>query len=64
MKNTLKVFGIIAAVAVIGFSVASCGDNGGCIFDGTCRFNRISLDGIGDSFACGFGCRVGRLMDD
>ena len=31
MKNKLKLFGIIAAVAVIGFSMASCGDgaNGG-----------------------------------
>jgi len=29
MKNVLKVFGIIAIVAVIGFSFAACGDSGG-----------------------------------
>jgi len=29
MKNKLKLLGIIAAVAVIGFSMTSCGDNGG-----------------------------------
>ena len=27
MKNTLRVFGIIALVAVIGFSMAACGDD-------------------------------------
>ena len=27
MKNTLRVFGIIALVAVIGFSIAACGDD-------------------------------------
>jgi len=64
MKNTLKVFGIIAAVAVIGFSVASCGGNGGCVFDGECQFFRASSDGIANTFACGSGCRVGRLMND
>jgi hypothetical protein len=29
MKNTIKLFGIIAIVAVIGFSFAACGDGGG-----------------------------------
>jgi len=29
MKNTIKVFGIIALVAVIGFSMSACGDDGG-----------------------------------
>jgi len=29
MKNTFKLFGIIAVIVVIGFSFASCGDNGG-----------------------------------
>jgi hypothetical protein len=29
MKNTIKVLGIIAIVAVIGFSMVACGDNGG-----------------------------------
>ncbi|GBU27112.1 hypothetical protein R84B8_00635 [Treponema sp. R8-4-B8] len=29
MKNTLKVLGIIALVAVIGFSMAACGEKGG-----------------------------------
>jgi|GEM_PF-1851550 len=29
MKNKLKLLGIIAAVAAIGFSMTSCGDNGG-----------------------------------
>jgi len=29
MKNTLKVFGIIALVAVIGFAMTGCGGNGG-----------------------------------
>jgi len=29
MKNTIKVFGVIALVAVIGFSMVSCGGGGG-----------------------------------
>ena len=29
MKRTVKLFGIIAAVAVIGFSMAACDNNGG-----------------------------------
>jgi hypothetical protein len=29
MKNTIKLFGIIVTVAVIGFSFAACGDSGG-----------------------------------
>jgi hypothetical protein len=29
MKNVLKAFGIIAIVAVIGFSMVACGDSGG-----------------------------------
>jgi hypothetical protein len=36
MKNTFKLIGIIALLAVIGFSMAACGDdNGGPSFDGT-----------------------------
>jgi len=39
MKNTLKVLGIIAMVALIGFSMVSCSDDegssGGASFDGT-----------------------------
>jgi len=33
MKNTIKVFGIIALVAVIGFSMTACGGGGGKTFD-------------------------------
>jgi len=29
MKNTFKVLGIIAMVAVVGFSITACGDDGG-----------------------------------
>ena len=29
MKNTIKMFGIIALAAIIGFSFASCGSSGG-----------------------------------
>jgi len=29
MKSVLKLLGIVAAVAAIGFSMTSCGDNGG-----------------------------------
>jgi hypothetical protein len=36
MKNTFKLLGIIALLAVIGFSMAACGgDDGGPSFDGT-----------------------------
>jgi len=31
MKNVFKLFGIIALVAVIGFSMASCGETGGTL---------------------------------
>ena len=30
MKSVLKLLGIVAAVAVIGFSMAGCDNNGGC----------------------------------
>jgi len=33
MKNTIKVLGIIAFVAVIGFSMVSCGGGGGGDYD-------------------------------
>jgi len=38
MKNAIKLFGIIAIVAVIGFSFTACGDDGGGgkdVLDGT-----------------------------
>jgi hypothetical protein len=35
MKNTIKLLGIIALVAVIGFSMAACGDGGGDDDDGS-----------------------------
>ena len=41
MKNTIKFIGIIALAAVIGFSMASCGDNGGGFND-----VRITITGI------------------
>jgi len=34
MKNTFKVLGIIALLAIIGFSMAACGDNSGGGWDG------------------------------
>jgi len=44
MKNKLKLFGIIAAVALIGFSMVGCdngnGNGGRCDEWGHCRFGR------------------------
>jgi len=39
MKNTIKILGFIALLAIIGFSLGSCGDSGGT---GTVVCNNVS----------------------
>jgi len=46
MRNTTKLFGIIAIVAVIGFSFASCGDNGGGGYTPTAGLYRGALPNL------------------
>lgn len=47
MKNGIKLFGIIALIAIIGISMAACGDNDGVKLVGTNweRTNMSSLNG-------------------
>jgi len=47
MKNGIKLFGIIALIAIIGISMAACGDNDGANLAGTNwgRTNMSSLNG-------------------
>jgi hypothetical protein len=62
MKNVFKVLGIIAIVAVIGFSMVSCGedpDKGGIdfgnapSFDGTWKLSSSTIIISGDNFTYG-----------
>ena len=46
MRNTTKLFGIIAIVAVIGLSFASCGDNGGGGYTPTAGLYRGTLPNL------------------
>jgi len=41
MKNTIKILGLIALLAIVGFSLGSCSDTGGT---GAVRCNNISSD--------------------
>jgi len=62
MKNTIKLFGIIALVAVIGFSLTSCdgSSGGGGNFDFTATFRNnssvaVTVEHDGGSWAGGSG---------
>ena len=62
MKNTIKLFGIIALVAVIGFSLTSCdgSSGGGGNFDFTATFRNnssvaVAVEHDGGSWAGGSG---------
>jgi len=51
MKNTVKFLGIIALAAVIGFSMAACGDDGSDGGDGIkigSTSGRLTITGLGD----------------
>ena len=53
MKNFIKVFGIIALLAVIGFSMAACDDDGGGGGSGTLTITGIPSQYNG-KFICGY----------
>jgi len=62
MKNKLRLLGIIALVAVIGFAMMGC-DNDGCVVD-DCEFSRTGATAVTIQ-GCGFSsCRVERIRDD
>jgi len=65
-KNVLKLVGIVAVVAIIGFSMAGCSNNGGgdCDSLGMCRFAHQD-DRLGFANTCfSSSCNVRQLSSD